>query len=123
MNEKKYELVEKIYFQDLKKDLWRIRALRNFGSIKAGDIGGWIESESNLSHYGNSWVANDACVSDGARVYNDALVSDCALVYGNAHICENAHICGNARVYENAYIAGNAEITWHTCIGDGTYIK
>ncbi|WP_330168907.1 MULTISPECIES: hypothetical protein [Bartonella] len=30
--------------------LKRIRALRDFGSVKKGDVGGFIEHESDLSH-------------------------------------------------------------------------
>ena len=36
--------------------LRRIKALRSFGDVKEGDLGGWIEKESNLSHEGNCWV-------------------------------------------------------------------
>jgi len=39
--------------------LHRIEALRDFGEVKAGDLGGFIESESNLSHTGNAWVYGD----------------------------------------------------------------
>ena len=35
----------------------RIRAIRDFGNIKAGDLGGWLEKEENPSHRGNCWVA------------------------------------------------------------------
>lgn len=31
--------------------LHRIRALKDFGEIRKGDIGGWIEAERNLSIY------------------------------------------------------------------------
>ena len=34
--------------------LHRIRALKDFGSIKAGEVGGWIESEENLSQDGTA---------------------------------------------------------------------
>ena len=40
----------------------RIRAVRDFGDVKAGDLGGWIETESNLSNDGNAWVYGDARV-------------------------------------------------------------
>lgn len=36
--------------------LQQIRAVRDFGSIHSGDIGGWIEKEENLDHDGNAWV-------------------------------------------------------------------
>ena len=45
------------------RTLHRIRAVRDFGDVKAGDLGGWIETESNLSNDGNAWVYGDARVS------------------------------------------------------------
>lgn len=47
----------------------RIRAIRDFGNIKAGDLGGWLEKEENLSHRGNCWVADNATVRE-MRVYS-----------------------------------------------------
>ncbi|HEM5313507.1 TPA: polymer-forming cytoskeletal protein, partial [Streptococcus suis] len=59
---KKYELVldDTISFWGWK--LFRIRALISFGSVEAGDLGGYIEKEDNLSHDGNAWVYGDAKV-------------------------------------------------------------
>ena len=51
----------------LGKTFQRIRALRDFGGVHAGDTGGWIESEKNLSHYGDAWVYDDAWVYGDAR--------------------------------------------------------
>ena len=51
----------------LGRTLYRIEALISFGVVKAGDKGGWIESESNLSQEGEGWVGRDAIVAkDGA---------------------------------------------------------
>ena len=58
--------------------LRQIRAIRDFGHIKAGDIGGWIEKESNLSHYGDAWVYENAAVYGNAWVYSRARVDGCA---------------------------------------------
>ena len=62
--------------------LHRIRALMDISryGVRAGDIGGWIEAESNLPQYGNAWV------SDDAWVYGDALVNGNAVVSGNAEV-------------------------------------
>ena len=51
------------------RTLLRIVATRDFGSVKAGDIGGWIEKESNLSHEGNCWVYDNGAVYGNGRVY------------------------------------------------------
>ena len=68
--------------------LKQIRALVTIaGVVTAGDVGGWVESEKNLSQvYGNAWVSGNAQVSGNARVSGDALVSGNALVYGNASL-------------------------------------
>ena len=49
--------------------LHRIRALRDIPSVKvkSGDLGGWIEKESNLTQYGNAMVGGDAKVFDDAK--------------------------------------------------------
>ena len=64
----------------------RIRALRSFGDVKKDDIGGFIESETNLSHNGDCWVFDDAKVYGNAKVFDDAMVSVNAKVYGYAKV-------------------------------------
>lgn len=72
--------------------LHRIEALKDFGNVKAGDKGGWIEKYENLSQNGDCWVYVDARVYDDARVYSNAWVYDDARVYGNADIKSNDDI-------------------------------
>ena len=66
----KYELTS-----ETKYGLTRIRALKDFGTVKAGDLGGWIEKEYNLSQEGNAWVSGNACVYGNAWVYGNALIT------------------------------------------------
>lgn len=40
--------------------LHRIRAIVDIAYTKAGEVGGWIESESNLSENGDAEVCGDA---------------------------------------------------------------
>ena len=54
--------------------LHRIRAVAEFGLVKIGDLGGWIEKEENLSHEGKAWVCGDAEVWGNAKVWGDAEV-------------------------------------------------
>lgn len=104
---KKYELTNnsKTVFG---KKLFQIRALVDFGDVKAGSLGGYVEKEENLSQCGESWVYNNACVYDNACVYgnacvyNNARVYDNAWAYGDACVCGNARVCGDACVYDNA---------------------
>ena len=78
--------------------LHRIKAISSFGSVKKGDIGGWIETEENLSASGNAWVFGNAWVSDDARVFGNAWVSDDARVSGNAWVSGNAGVSDDALV-------------------------
>lgn len=89
---KKYRLTEETTKVG-NRPLYRIQALRDFGNVKEGDIGGYIESEKNLSQDGNAWVYGDACVSGDACVYGDARVYGDACVYGNADIKTTGDIC------------------------------
>lgn len=50
--------------------LHRIRAVAEFGLVKVGDLGGWIEKEENLSHEGKAWVCGDAKVWGNAEVFS-----------------------------------------------------
>ena len=83
---KKYEFTGETKALDNEVALHRIRALRDFGDVKAGDLGGWIERESNLSHKGNCWVFDDAWVFGNAEVYGNAWVHGDALVYSYASL-------------------------------------
>lgn len=76
---RKYELTdESIEFNG--KILYRIKALIDFDDVNAGDLGGFIESENNLSHIGNCWVYDNAKIYDNAKVYGDVKI------YGSAEI-------------------------------------
>ncbi len=79
--QKKYELTNEMktvkdLLSDRVRTIYRIRALRDFGNVKADDLGGFIEHEGNLSHEGNCWVGGNAWI------YNDAYISDNAQVCG-----------------------------------------
>lgn len=122
--------------------LHRIVAIIPFGTddarIHEGDMGGWIESEYNLSHDGDGWVYDNAKVYDGAqvqgdaqvrdeavvrdraRVYSHAVVRDRAIVEGDAVVCawsavkDTARVTGHARVYSHAVVDGDTVCDWNT---------
>ena len=100
---KKYELTGK-FKMFLDKKLFQIRALVSFGSVEAGEIGGYIEKEENLSHAGNAWVSGDAWVYGNAKVYGNAEVYGDARVSGNAWVSGNAGVYGNAEVYKSTHL-------------------
>lgn len=112
---KKYELTnETMEFEG--HILHRIRALKDFGDVKAGHLGGWIESEDNLSHECKCWVYDEAKVYENAhiqtdaRVFGNAKVFEYAMVSGNAHVYGEAVLYGHAWVFGHAFVSGNAKI-------------
>lgn len=126
-NNKKYVLTnETICAYD--RILYRIKALKNFGDVKAGDLGGWIESENNLSQEGNCWVYGNAIVCDCARICDNAKVRGeliLVVVSGNANITKNAEIIRNNdySVYRDTWSNTswyNRYITWTRSNGKWT---
>lgn len=96
----KYELTDEKMVTPAGAELRRIRAVRDiprFG-VKAGDLGGWVGSEKNLSQKGDAWVGGNAQVG------------------GNAWVGDNAQVGGNARVGGNAWVGGDARVE-----GDADY--
>ena len=94
---KKFELTEEFIVSQGKK-LFKIKALIDFGDVKRGEFGGFLEKEENLSQDGDAWVSGDAQVSGSARVSGSAQVSgdarvdydaDYACVKGFGRECRN----------------------------------
>ena len=104
--EKKYELIPSD-----KEGLYRIKALKDFYDVKKGDIGGYIQSENNLSQLGDCWIY------DNAKVYGNAVV------VGNAKVCDYARVHNNARVFGNAIIRDNAVVRGEVCIWGNAMIS
>ena len=80
---KKFKLTSEFIVDISGVKLFRIKALIEFGNVKAGDLGGYIEKEENLSHMGNAWVSGNAQVSGDARVFGNARVFGDARVSGD----------------------------------------
>lgn len=114
--------------------LHQIRAVRDFSGIEKGSRGGFIESEKNLAHNGDCWVANnafvydDAIVKDNAYVCGNARIFFFACVRGDAVVEDNARVTGaavvrdKAYVYDNAFIEGNARIEGNSVVGGNAVI-
>lgn len=104
---KKYAFTdETLNWKFSKKDckLHRIRALKDFGTVKAGDLGGWIETEDNLSHSGDCWVA------DEVKVYLKAYIAQNACILGNANILGDVSIGGDVCIKGSLYLSGDVKI-------------
>ena len=147
--EKKYELLKddtkEIRFKRAenieKVTVYRIKALRSFGDVTEGDLGGYVESEENLSHEGDCWIYDESAVMsksriyENAKLYGDSRFSDYSVAYGNCEL-QNviaqlaSKIYGNIKVvnsytriinsdiYGDITIMGNNYITFCNINGD-----
>ena len=113
--EKKYEILT-----DPDNTLWkilhRIRALKDFGDVRKGDLGGWIKSEENLSQEGLCWVYDDARVLDHAVVRDCAIVCDHAVVRNSAIVKDYSRINDYARISDRATVSGAAHVYGHASV-------
>ena len=113
----------------LGKTVRQIRAIQDFGNIKAGERGGWIEKESNLSQADDCWVYYEACVLDNAMVYGNAQIREGAKVYDNAvvtdeaMVTEGAEVHGNAKIYRNTYVYNSSNVFGDAILMGDLYIN
>nr|DAP72501.1 MAG TPA: Putative transferase, nesg, ydcK, Structural Genomics.38A [Caudoviricetes sp.] len=96
----KYELTDMVLETEGGLVLHRIRALRDIPErgVAAGDSGGWVESEANLSQDGDSWVSGDA------YVYGDACVSGNARVSGYARVSDDARLPSRNSIFMASHV-------------------
>ena len=140
MAQQKYILTNET-FELLGHTLHRIQAVRDFADVKAGDLGGFVESTINLSQSGNCWIYDNACVFGNASVSIDAKVKDHAVVYNtytnapgdsrlkrtsvsdSAVVEHRAIIRNRAMIKHFSVVSGNAiienevQLTGHSFVG------
>ena len=107
MENKKFEFTEETKTTSRGVTVKRIVALRDFGDVKVGDKGGFLEKEENLSHDNDCWVYDEAQVFGEALVYDKARVYGEAQVYGEALVYDEAQVCDEARVTTVVKTFGN----------------
>ena len=107
MKNEKYEITdiahEKYPF------LHRIRALRAIGpGVKAGDLGGFVESESNLSYEAgdDAWLYDDAVSAGTAFVDKNSRLRDQAVACERAYVSQGSIMHDNTRAEDSAYLRG-----------------
>lgn len=126
---KKFELTDQTITLRNKKTLYRIRACKSFSDVKEGDLGGYVEHESNLSQGGNAWIYDNACVYQDAYVFNSACLYDNAKafgdarIYGNAQLYDNAEVFGKVNVFGNARLYNAVEVTGQATILDNAILR
>lgn len=111
--EKKYELTN-ITKEYGGKTLYRIRALKNFGDVKAGDLGGWVQSEDNLSQKGYCWIYDNAKCMDDARMYDNSRMYDDSKMYWNSIMYDDS------RMRDKSEMRGNSKMYGYTIMRDNS---
>jgi carbonic anhydrase/acetyltransferase-like protein (isoleucine patch superfamily) len=114
--EKRYKILKNDYkdirgADGLPVRLYRILALRPFTvqnrSIEAGDLGGFVQYETNLPQDSTAWVFHTAKVFGNAVVKDDSIVTEDAHVFGDAVVEHGSHIGEHAHVYQKAVVRGS----------------
>ncbi|MBQ1298280.1 hypothetical protein IIY24_00365 [Candidatus Saccharibacteria bacterium] len=106
-NEPKYKMLKNYSISFFKYRLFRIVALKDFEThdgrkVKRGDLGGFIETEDNLSQEGTCWIFKNAKVFAGGKVRDDAIICGYALVYDYAEVMGRSIVHNSATVYKHA---------------------
>ena len=91
----KYILIK----DDILKNCYRPKAIKDFSNIHKKDIGGLVAGYHNLSHKGKCWIY------DNSNVSGNAIVKDNAQVYG-ARIFKDTIVCGNAKIKDRELTGG-----------------
>ena len=107
--QKKYEIVTHDCVLAGSRRLFRIRAVRDFGDVRRGDLGGYIESEAHLCHDGDAWVHDVAQVyGPNGRVEGNARIKGESWVLGR--VDGDAQICDLAVISEYAHAGGRTVV-------------
>lgn len=113
MRNRKYKIRKDLSIEFEGRTLYRIEALKNINRIVSkGDIGGYIENQSNLS------TSNDCWIFDNAKVFNNAMILNNAKIFNNAIVKNHAAVAGNSRVTDDALINGHVHLYNYAYIGD-----
>lgn len=120
MSQKKYEITEITH----PKYPWlhRIRARCQVNEqVGPGALGGYVQTEDNLSQDGTCWIydqaicCEEAVVEDDGRMFDGAVARGSAFISGDARMFERAVAEGNSSFFsgelkEDARLSGNAVV-------------
>ena len=104
-------------------ELHRIKALEDFSNVKAGDLGGYVESYENLSQDGDCWIYDNAKAWGHAKVIDKARLYDDVEVYGHSIVGDTASLYDFVSASGDAIICGDAELYDVVCVVDNSVVK
>ena len=115
MENRKYEMTN-ITMEFEERTLYRIRALKNFRNVEAGDLGGWVSGKYNLSQEGECWIYDEAKCMDNARMYHNSVMYNNAIMcdFSEMHGCSEMHnysaMLDNSRMYNCSAMYDNSRM-------------
>jgi hypothetical protein len=109
---KKYKLLKNHKIEHAGITLYRIQALKDFGDVKAGDLGGYVQSERNLDHGANAWIHDDSKAYGNSRIWGNAQIKNKSRVFGNARVFDSAEVLctdvyGDTCIHAKRWSMGN----------------
>ena len=101
-----------LYIPNAEKiEVFRIRALKDFGDVKKGDLGGYVESEDNLGTIDDCWIYCDSVVCGKAKVLHGAKMYDTAFAGDDVEVKDSALVTGCSVITGNSRIVNYAEVS------------
>lgn len=96
--------------------LYRIQALKDFGDVKAGDLGGYIADSSQLSQNGNCWIYSKSNKLVSGRVTENAIINSLgsnrdSIINGDVFISGNSKILNDVDIFGSVDIRGDSIIS------------
>ena len=128
--DRKYELTDIRQSVSISgESLYRIKALKEFVNeatgvvIEKGQLGGFVQSEKNLSQDGTCWIDDNARVFNNAKVTDNAYVGEEAMLNRNVEVKDNAVVSGAAWITQNAKVTDNANVSGMVMVKGNALIK
>lgn len=90
--------------------VYRIKALKDFADVKAGDYGGFVEGYHNLSQEGTCWIYDNSCVVDDSRVERSAKVMEGSIVREASIVTDDAVLIHSTARWSSR-IRGTSHVT------------
>ena len=128
MENKKYVLTN-ITMDFMGRTLYRIKALKDFADIKAGELGGWVQTEDNLSQEGNCWIYDNGKCMDNARIYTNSIMCDNSLMYGNSMMFDYSRMfdysimCDNSVMHDHSVMLDNSIMRGESVMNNNGFLK
>lgn len=103
--------------------LYRIKAVRAFDEVVEGQLGGFVESEYNLSHDGNCWIAQNALAMNRSKVRQNAWLMDECKLMAFADISGDVCLFDRVVLHGKVVVYGSVQIYGDTTIGGRIHLR